>query len=70
MLVLFVSPLLSCGAKKQSTNQLHFVPYANDHDFALETTTGTLCKTWDWQHTPKEPIDNIPVCYMMGHYGQ
>jgi hypothetical protein len=50
--------------------RLHFVLDPKDHDFALETTTGTLCKTWQWDHSPRQPIDAIPVCFMIGHYGK
>jgi hypothetical protein len=39
-----------------------------DHDFAFETSTGALCKTWQWQHIPKQPIDDIPVCFMIDHF--
>jgi hypothetical protein len=60
---------LSCGGHEPKPHELHFVPYGSDHDFALETTTGTLCKTWQWENSPKQPIDGIPVCFMMGHYG-
>jgi hypothetical protein len=56
----------SCDSSLPKTHKLNFVLDAKDHDFALETTTGTLCKTWQWAHTPKEPIDAIPVCFLMG----
>jgi hypothetical protein len=62
--------VLSACNSPQSKRQLNFVLDSKDHDFALETTTGTLCKTWQWEHAPKEPIDDIPVCFMMGHYGK
>lgn len=57
--------LTSCNNNSRKANRPRFVPYPNDHDYALETTTGTLCKTWQWQHTPKQPIDAIPVCFEM-----
>jgi hypothetical protein len=69
-IILLSFVLVSCGRYEHKTHKLHFVPYQNDHDFALETTTGTLCKTWQWERTPKQPIDGIPVCFMMGVYGK
>jgi hypothetical protein len=65
LLLLFL--LTGCGLYQSKPHQLKFVLDPNDHDFALETTTGTLCKTWQWEHTPKQPIDAIPVCFLMGH---
>ena len=62
--------LSACGSPLPKPAQLNFVLDPKDHNFALETTTGTLCKTWQWEHTPKEPIDDIPVCFMLGHYGK
>jgi hypothetical protein len=60
--------LVSCGSRPTDTSpKLNFVLDPKDHDFALETTTGTLCKTWQWEHDPKQPIDAIPVCFMIGH---
>jgi len=70
MLVL-LAVLAGCGQREkqeQSVFPRHrgpFVAYPNDHNFALDTATGTLCKTWQWEHTPKEPIDAIPVCFEM-----
>ena len=58
------------GEPQPKSPQLNFILDPKDHNFALETTTGTLCKTWQWDHTPKEPIDDIPVCFLMGHYGK
>jgi hypothetical protein len=62
--------LSSCGSPHPKGRQLNFVLDPEDHDFALETTTGTLCKTWEWEHEPKQHIDGIPLCYMLGHYGE
>jgi hypothetical protein len=62
--------LSTCHSAQSKHRQLNFVLDPKDHDFALETTTGTLCKTWQWEHNPKEPIDAIPVCFLLGHYGE
>jgi hypothetical protein len=64
--------LCSCGPHPpaDSAPKLDFVLDPKDHDFALETTTGTLCETWQWDHTPRQPIDAIPVCFIIGHYGK
>ena len=62
--------LSACSSRETKAPQLNFVLDAKDHDFALETTTGTLCKTRQWEHNPKQPIDDIPVCFLMGHYGK
>jgi hypothetical protein len=51
-----------------------FVPIAQNAagtpslDYALDTKTGQICKTWDWQITPAPPgsrsegINEIPEC--------
>jgi len=62
--------LSTCHPSQSKPHQLNFVLDPKDHDFALEITTGTLCKTWQWEHNPKEPIDAIPVCFLLGHYGE
>ena len=59
--------LSACQSEQVKTPHLNFVLDTTDHDFAFETTTGVLCKTWDWEHTPKQPIDSIPLCMMLGH---
>jgi len=72
---LLIFPLLllvsACGVDRiEAPPKLNFVLDPKDRDFAFETTTGTLCKTWEWTHNPKQPIDDIPVCFLMGHYGK
>ncbi|MSO19974.1 MAG: hypothetical protein EXQ56_05830 [Acidobacteria bacterium] len=39
-----------------------FVPVAtSDRDFALDTKTGQLCKTWSWTITDA-PLSSLPLC--------
>jgi len=68
--VLLFPLLTGCGSSRPEPHKLNFALDPRDHDYALETTTGTLCKTWNWEHTPKQPIDDIPLCSMFGHYGE
>lgn len=39
-----------------------FVPVAaSDRDFALDTKTGQLCKTWNWS-IANSPLSSLPQC--------
>ena len=45
-----------------------FVPVAaSDRDFALDTKTGQLCKTWSWS-IADSPLSGLPTCSEL--YGQ
>ena len=61
--------LSACQSQQDKFPPLNFVLDPHDHDFAMETTTGTLCKTWEWKHNPSLPIDDLPLCRKIPYYG-
>ena len=66
--------LQACGTPKavirvnSNPTYQRFVPVGSDEkDVALDTRTGELCRTWNWQRE-NDPRGKIPLCAVL--YGQ